>query len=88
MVETPPVSRTAPNVDRATCCELTRHHGADVSESLNRHTLPGDLPAEVLEQPLGEKTAPGRGLAPAGGPADHDRLAGDDLGPGMADLLL
>ena len=77
-----------PDDHRAARRELARDHGADVAESLDRDALPGELPAEVLEQPLGAEDGAEAGrLAPAGGPAEHDGLAGDDLGRRMADLL-
>ena len=72
---------------RAAVGQLVRGDPADVAEALDDAALLGEVPAEPLAGAGDHHHDAGAGrLVAEDGAADRDRLAGDDLGDGVADL--
>ena len=72
---------------RAALVQLGGRDTPDLAEALDDAALPGEIPAEAGAGAFDHHHDPGAGrLRPEDGAADRDRLAGDDLRNGMADL--
>ena len=86
---TPPVTSETPTIVAPRCAQLAHDDGAHVAEALDDDALPVERSAAALAAAASmQKTTPSPVARRAGlGAAEHDRLAGDDLGHRVADLL-